>query len=474
MHNRKRWIPCLASAVLLIAAGLLTACSALPIGPPPPRSYVVSLSDVDGDGDADAVVGNGPSYSDYGPNNSDGTDTPNAIWLNDGDGHFTYSGQRLTGDSDTFLDRAHAVAVGDLDGDQDVDLVFANATMAPNTLWVNTEGCWSHLLQSPNTVWLNDGVGRFTLHGEVLMEPDTGFTYGVGESVALGDLDGDGDLDAYIANCCRTAFGVHPQPHLDTVTTGYSDAYNTVWWNDGRGHFTDSGQRLGNWATAAVALGDLDDDGDLDAFEVNLGGRSESIDSVSGDVVWLNDGTGRFTDSGQRLGQSDGSAVALGDLDGDGDLDAFIGNAHSGRADEVWWNDGAGTFADSGQRLGEANTRIVVLDDVDRDGDIDAFVGYDISGRIWTNDGAGHFSRSSQWFIWIPEYATNLADVDGDGDQDVFAIRFNGDILVWRNDGSGHFWRSEWPVRPIFLVGGGLALGLLVFGGWIARQKRWI
>ena len=47
----------------------------------------------------------------------------------------------------------------------------------------------------------------------------------------------------------------------------------------------------------------------------------------SGNKIWLNDGHGVFTDSGQSLGDSDTFTVALGDLDGDGDFDVFLGNA---------------------------------------------------------------------------------------------------------------------------------------------------
>ena len=60
--------------------------------------------------------------------------------------------------------------------------------------------------------------------------------------------------------------------------------------------------------------------------------------------------TGYFIDSGQALGAEDNQGVALGDLDGDGDLDAFF--AIYGRPNKVWLNNGSGTFVDSGQELG--------------------------------------------------------------------------------------------------------------------------
>lgn len=78
--------------------------------------------------------------------------------------------------------------------------------------------------------------------------------------------------------------------------------------------FIDSGQRLGAAQSWDVALGDLDGDDDLDAFVANaaLGGAKNT--------VWLNDGQGSFARSEQILDY--GQGVALGDLDGDGDLDA--------------------------------------------------------------------------------------------------------------------------------------------------------
>jgi hypothetical protein len=78
----------------------------------------------------------------------------------------------------------------------------------------------------------------------------------------LGDLDGDGDLDAFVANAASSA-----------------GAPNTVWLNDGRGTFSDSGLRLGNEVSYGLDLGDLDGDGDLDAFAAN---------NSPPNAVWLN------------------------------------------------------------------------------------------------------------------------------------------------------------------------------------------
>ncbi len=153
------------------------------------------------------------------------------------------------------------------------------------------------------------------------------------------------------------------------------------------GTFTDSGQTLGAASSVDVSLGDLDGDGDLDAFVANLGEANR---------VWINQGgaqggtPGTFTDSGQTLGNQTSYAVSLGDLDGDGDLDAFVANY--GEANRVWLNQGGaqggtpGTFNDSGQTLGAASSVDVSLGDVDGDGTLDAFVANSSQpNQVWLN-----------------------------------------------------------------------------------------
>jgi hypothetical protein len=325
-------------------------------------SQAVALGDLDGDGDLDAYVVKNAAYA--------------TVWVNES-GLYVPSGQQLG--------QAHswALALGDVDSDGDLDAFIGN-------------------YGAGNTVWLNDGTGAFADSGQSLGSADT-------YAVALGDLDGDGDLDAVTGN---------------DVGQG-----SRVWLNNGTGTFS-TGQTLSFRDTRAVALGDLDNDGDLDIFLGHSDGRPNE--------VWLNQGgaqwgaRGEFVDGGQRLGSADTTAVALGDLDGDGDLDAYVGNG-SGQADEVWRNDGTGLFSDSGQNLGGRATWAVALGDVDADGDLDAFaanVRYaDVSARgnrVWLNDGAGAFAISGQNLGDADSLSVALGDVDGDGDLDAFVGNSNG------------------------------------------------
>lgn len=319
----------------------------------------IALGDVDGDDDLDLVIVN--SFN------------PNRVYTNNGSGTYTDSGQEL-GDTPVGPNGTQSVALGDVDGDEDLDMVTGNAP---------SQGT------STNRIYLNDGAGAFGDSGQAL-GGEGEFTY----AVALGDIDKDGDLDLVVGNLATP---------------------NQVFINDGAGVFTDSGQALGGAnATQALALGDIDGDGDLDLIEGNGGAVGEHPNHV-----YVNDGTGTFTDNGQSLGVSITLDVALGDIDGDGDLDLATGNA-SALGNRIYTNDGTGIFTDSSQNLtGNINTWSIDLRDVDDDGDLDFISGNNSDTTVWVNDGAGTFAHSGQILTNVNTHAIALGDVDADGDLDL-------------------------------------------------------
>jgi len=271
-------------------------------------------------------------------------------------------------------------ALGDLDGDGDLDMVLAITGGAANE------------------VWLNGGDNDWTLQSS--------FGTGDSRSVALGDVDGDGDLDVLVGNA----------------------GANRVWLNDGSAGLTDSGQALALTITQGVALGDLDADGDLDAFFANDSGS---------DTVWFNDGNGAFANSGQTLGGSNSTAVALGDLDGDGDLDAAVTHFLSG-ATTVYLNDGSGGFS-ANPMNSVTQAQDIALGDVDGDGDLDAFIANLGQNRVMLNDGSGGFPGPPQLLDNNDNRGVVLIDLDGDGDLDAVTAKNVDSSKFFINDGSGVF-----------------------------------
>ncbi|MEM7393520.1 MAG: FG-GAP-like repeat-containing protein, partial [Verrucomicrobiota bacterium] len=323
----------------------------------PEFSVSVALADVNGDGDLDAWFGNGFAAG-----------TMDRLWLNDGTGQFTDSGQSLNNQA------GRVVNFGDLNGDGTPDVLAAGT--------------------GPLQVWGNDGTGSFSS----IVQPGGS---GPRNGAALGDLDGDGDLDVISARA---------GPSL-------------VRLNDGSGVFLNSGQSLGLDLNQDVALADLDQDGDLDALTANGSGSSQ---------VYINLGAAVFIE-GDVVANTQAGAVALGDLNGDGAADAFFANG-SLRPNTIWLNNGDGTFTDSGQMLGGSASLDVALGDVDGDGDLDAWVANDgDSDRLWLNDGTGAMTDSGIDAGSANTRGVALGDLDGDGDLDVVKALSSGENQIWLN-----------------------------------------
>jgi hypothetical protein len=239
----------------------------------------------------------------------------------------------------------------------------------------------------------------------------------LGQVFAIRDGNRDGLPEGYVAGCCGGG----------TSMMNYATL------------FSNHRSCLGTKHPAAAAVGDLNGDQTLDVFVANgwmlVDGQPQS---TTPNEVWFNDGLGNFADSGQRLGDDQSFAVMLGDLNGDGFLDAVVGNHHGG---EIWTNDGQGNFAKSNESLGRGVANTIFVTDLDKDGDLDLFLGGGTSIRVWLNAGAGQFNAGQR--IKFDGYdAVAVGDVTGDGITDVF-VGGPDSYRVWRGDGSGHFNAGE-------------------------------
>jgi Tol biopolymer transport system component len=326
-----------------------------------------ALGDLDQDGDLDAVFAN-PMRSN------------SAVWLNDGFGEFVNTGQQLT-------QYGHGVGLADFDQDGDLDAFIV-----------------CHQFYAGSKVYLNDGTGMFSDSGQDLNDTQLSAA-----EVNLIDLNGDDYMDVHVA-------------YYDP--SGLPDQ---VYLNDGKAMFRDSGLAL---EEDGIAWGDLDMDGDVDYFGKRWG---------VGYVVQLNDGTGAFYE-GWHMTDEDATVggIALADFDNDGDLDALVTNGHRSTGSfpsRLLLNSGDGQFTDSQQHLNDTQGAELAVGDLDLDGDLDAFItNMDRSNEVWLND-HGRFTDSGLRLGIINDLSgrPSLGDLDGDGDLDAIVGRFQGGAEIWFN-----------------------------------------
>lgn len=317
-------------------------------------AIMVTTGDIDNDGYREIFLGTEP-------------EEPNYLLKNNGNGTFS----DITSAAGITADSAWAMSAmfGDYDRDGFLDLYIGNY-VEDSDLRVDSVGVVDvrHTC-SANALFHNNGNGTFTDVTQTVMVGDTGCTL----ATTFTDYDSDGDADIYNAN----DFGQWLMP-------------NVLYQNTLSGSMT-------NVAPAAnidaglfgmgIAIGDYDQDLDLDYYVTNIGRN----------VLHRNNGNGTFIDTTNAAGvgnqwyiqdslQATGWGTGFMDINNDSYLDLYVANGQINAIpqfmtsridpDKLFLNNGDGTFSDISASLdidSLATTRGFAYGDIDNDGDIDLF-----------------------------------------------------------------------------------------------------
>ena len=292
-------------------------------------------------------------------------------------------------------------AFADIDGDRDLDLVVSNG----NDIQRQRDHVYFNIAGSLETApsWTSD---------------DTEY----GGHLAVGDVDGDGDLDLAVAGLGSTS----------------SFAVDDLYYNTGTGlEGTPSWHPVDLDNSFGIAWGDMDLDGDLDLAVASGLPYTHALQSTR--VYLNNDG---LLDSLAVWASPPGygADVAWGDVDGDGDLDLAV--AHDSLPNQIYMNEGGMLEPTPSWSSTETLwTLRLAWGDVDGDDDLDLAVAnnaqlggesncqvyYNVDGELETS--AGWTSRE------IRNYYSCVAwgDVDGDGDLDLAAGGWWEPVVVFEN-----------------------------------------
>lgn len=300
------------------------------------------------------------------------------------------------------------------------------------------------------------------------------------------DVDKDGDLDVVVS----VELGV-----------------NRLYINDGSGRLTYKPDAFGTTIhdSEHVRAADFDGDGNMDVVFVAEADERHQL--------FLGDGKGGFRDASDRLpAMSQGNGLAVGDVNGDGLPDIFIGSTgevgHGGGTvparNLLFLNDPKrrGHFIDATEShlpKSDDQTEGVALADMDGDGDLDIVLASPSHpNRLLINDGSGRFTdESSRLDLRVPMETreVHVADFNGDGRNDIIFFSITSNNQDWEkdpqtrlliNDGAGRFRDetaerlpshrfSSWAGTVIDFNGDGapdLLVGAIQVPGFVPLQLR--
>jgi len=355
-------------------------------------------------------------------------------------------------------------AFGDIDGDGDLDLVIGERYPGLGAfVYENENGTFKRNKDHP-IVGLVRNLYDSAAHGA---DPNSGGD-GMYSAPAFADFDGDGDHDLFVGE----QKGIIHYFKNDGGTFALDTANNPLKnWNNGN-----TGEK------SKPTFVDLDGDGDLDVVIGKGNGELRYLKNDAGvlseQYSWQGsspfsyqktDSLGSLVEEWGYLDVGDEAAPAFADLDGDGDLDAYVGNKDGGIV--MYVNSGSATepsfaqdttinnpFSDLSSYHSEGfDSPTPIFVDLDADGDMDMPMGF-LNGPLTYFENQGDSA-----FKWIPanelgiaditnsNIGTAIADVDEDGDLDV--VMSKGDALTYfENDGTGKFSEKVGEGNPLDAV----------------------
>jgi hypothetical protein len=364
--------------------------------------------DIDGDSDMDAFIGASDGTVKFFEN-MDVSSSPALVQQ-------TGAGNPLNGVSGAYVEYNIAPAFVDIDGDGDMD-AFVGGEPGVVRFFENTGGSSSPAFTEQT------GTGN-PLNGEDVLSS---------AAPAFVDIDGDGDVDAFVGEAYGTV------KFFENRGSGSTPAFATTVFAN-----------VSTPENAAPVFVDINADGDLDIF---IGTKDDGIHyfenrgtKANGDPIYV-ERTGPDNPL-WLVGEAEYTVPIFGDIDGDGDMDAFVGNYSEIGFVRYFENKHTDSVSAAGSPLfveltdednplgfiSAAYGAAPALADIDGDGDLDAFVGgkyddpYDGTIRYFENmgdDSTPNFQERLEEanplgeFSFIFNDAPAFADIDGDGDLDV-------------------------------------------------------